>query len=194
MEDTEPLWVQIERGFFLSLLIVPFTDLSLAIDHQTRRRTQRITPRRVPTSDRRELHPRTAGIRGRKCLRPEDIYAQQGMGARRSPSLSQAIFCSREEVSCILNSLTFVLALTLLRYSILPAITMDGIIECTIVEGSFNGELFMRFIEDLLKKMCPFPAPNSVVVMDNCSIHKAPEIRELVESRCVAKYVVVSSY
>lgn len=60
---------------------------------------------------------------------------------------------------------------------------MDGIIECTIVEGSFNGELFYGFIQDLLKKMLPFPNPKSVVVMDNCSIHKAPEIRELVESR-----------
>ncbi len=52
----------------------------------------------------------------------------------------------------------------------------------------------MQFIEDLLNKMCPFPAPNSVVVMDSCSIHKVPEIWKLVESRCVAKYVVVLSY
>ncbi|KLO04587.1 hypothetical protein SCHPADRAFT_800516, partial [Schizopora paradoxa] len=69
------------------------------------------------------------------------------------------------------------------RYSILPAITLDGIIECTIIEGSFNTELFTSFIEDLLEKMHPFPAPKSVVVMDNCVIHKAPEIRELIESR-----------
>lgn len=70
-------------------------------------------------------------------------------------------------------------------YSILPAITLDGSIECMIVEGSFNTELFTSFIEDLLDKMQPFPGPKSVVVMDNCSIHKAPEIRELVESRYV---------
>ncbi len=52
-----------------------------------------------------------------------------------------------------------------------------------IIEGSFNTELFILFIRDLLDKMQPFPAPNSVVVMDNCKIHKAPEIRELIESR-----------
>lgn len=52
-----------------------------------------------------------------------------------------------------------------------------------IVEGSFNTELFTRFIEDLLQRMQPFPAPNSVIIMDNCAIHKAPEIRELIESR-----------
>ncbi len=68
-------------------------------------------------------------------------------------------------------------------YSILPAITLDGIIECTIIEGSFNPELFTAFIEDLLIKMQPFPARISDIVMDNCKIHKAPEIRELIESR-----------
>lgn len=54
-----------------------------------------------------------------------------------------------------------------------------------IVEGSFNAELFGSFIRDLLDKMLPFPAPNSVIVMDNCAIHKGPEIRELIEARYV---------
>lgn len=52
-----------------------------------------------------------------------------------------------------------------------------------LVEGSFNTEFFMKFIQDLLDKMNPFPARNSVIIMDNCSIHKAPEIRELIEAR-----------
>ncbi len=70
------------------------------------------------------------------------------------------------------------------RYLILPAITLnDGIIECMIVEGSFNGDLFASFISDLVLKMQPFPAPNSVIVMDNCAIHKVPGIREIVESK-----------
>ena len=56
-------------------------------------------------------------------------------------------------------------------------------IECVVVEGSFNTELFMDFIRNLLSKMQPFPNPNSVIVMDNCAIHKAPEIRELIEAR-----------
>ncbi len=71
-------------------------------------------------------------------------------------------------------------------YSILPAITLDGIIECKIVEGSFNTESFMGFIKDLLAKMQPFPSPKSVIVMDNCAIHKAPEIRELIKSRYIS--------
>ncbi|KLO04995.1 hypothetical protein SCHPADRAFT_839921, partial [Schizopora paradoxa] len=71
------------------------------------------------------------------------------------------------------------------RYSILPAITLDGIIECTIIEGSFNTERFTSFIKDLVLKMSPFPAPKSVIVMDNCAIHKAQEIRDIIEERCV---------
>lgn len=56
---------------------------------------------------------------------------------------------------------------------------------CEIIEGAFNTELFTKFIKGLLEHMNPFPASNSVIVMDNCVIHKAPEIRELIESRCV---------
>ncbi len=52
-----------------------------------------------------------------------------------------------------------------------------------IIEGSYDTESFMQFIKDLLTKMQPFPAPNSVIIMDNCKIHKALEIRELIESR-----------
>ncbi len=60
---------------------------------------------------------------------------------------------------------------------------MGGIIECTIIEGSFDTQLFFQFIKDLVSKMMPFPGPNSVVVMDNCRIHKALEIREYIEER-----------
>lgn len=79
-------------------------------------------------------------------------------------------------------------------YSILPAITLDGMIECMIIEGSFNTERFTSFIEDVLENMQPFPAPKSVIVMDNCSIHKAPEIRELIESRCVVAFSFISQF
>ena len=61
----------------------------------------------------------------------------------------------------------------------------DGIIHCDIVEGSFDTELFYTFINRLLDQMQPFPAPNSVIIMDNCRIHKHPAIVELIESRYV---------
>lgn len=81
--------------------------------------------------------------------------------------------------------------LTFSSYSILPAISLGGIVDCMIIEGSFNAETFTKFVKGLLDHMQPFPSPKSVIVMDNCSIHKAPQIRELVESRSTATLSVL---
>lgn len=69
------------------------------------------------------------------------------------------------------------------RYSILPALSLDGIIALDIVEGSYNTRLFAHFIDGLLDQMSPFPLPNSVIVMDNCRIHKDPVILDMITSR-----------
>ena len=60
---------------------------------------------------------------------------------------------------------------------------LNGIIHCDIVEGAFDTKIFYTFISYLLDGMEPFPAPNSVIVMDNCQIHKHPDILELIESK-----------
>ena len=69
------------------------------------------------------------------------------------------------------------------RFSVLPTISLDSMIDCMVVEGAFNTELFTMFIERLLDKMNPFPGLQSVLIMDNCLIHKVPEICELIESK-----------
>ena len=69
------------------------------------------------------------------------------------------------------------------RFSVLPAISLDSMIDCMVVKGAFNTELFTTFIERLLDKMNPFPGLQSVLIMDNCSIHKVSEICKLIESR-----------
>jgi len=81
------------------------------------------------------------------------------------------------------------------RFSVLPALSLtDGIMHCDIVEGSFCTATFKRFIEQLLDYMQPFPAPNSVIVMDNCRIHKHPDIKEMIEAHhCTAGCGVNSS-
>jgi hypothetical protein len=66
---------------------------------------------------------------------------------------------------------------------VLPAMALNGIIHCDIVERAFDTELFYTFISRLLDIMEPFPAPNSVIIMDNCQIHKHPDILELIESK-----------
>ncbi len=76
-------------------------------------------------------------------------------------------------------------------FSVLPAISHnDGIVHCEVVEGSFCAETFQRFISRLLNRMEPFPGPNSVVVMDNCRIHKSPEVVEMIESRSVLQLLL----
>jgi hypothetical protein len=70
-----------------------------------------------------------------------------------------------------------------LSFSILPALSLNGILSMKIVEGSFDTVLFYQFIDELLDNMQPFPARNSVIVMDNCPIHKFPQIRALIADR-----------
>ena len=69
------------------------------------------------------------------------------------------------------------------RFSVLPAISLDGILTVKIVEGSYDSDSFARFINGLLYHMNPFPGPNSVIVMDNCRIHKSDLVREIIEGR-----------
>ncbi|KAF8480166.1 hypothetical protein DFH94DRAFT_631041, partial [Russula ochroleuca] len=69
------------------------------------------------------------------------------------------------------------------RYSILPALSLtDGVIHCDIFEGAFDASGFMKFIQGLLDCIQPFLIRNSVIVMDNCWIHKDPEILDMIEA------------
>ena len=70
-----------------------------------------------------------------------------------------------------------------LRYSVLPALCLDGVIWLKIVEGSFTTELFTNFIKGLLMQMNNFPQRKSVIVMENCRIHKGEHIKSLIETR-----------
>ena len=73
-------------------------------------------------------------------------------------------------------------------FSVLPALSLDkGLLHCEVVEGSFRADPFVLFIQNVLEHMEPFPGPNSVIVMDNCRIHKIPYIQELIRARLVVK-------
>lgn len=69
------------------------------------------------------------------------------------------------------------------RYSILPALTQDGIIFSDIKLGAYDGESFLYFLEGLMKHMNPYPGPRSVLVLDNCAIHHVPGVDELCANR-----------
>ena len=48
---------------------------------------------------------------------------------------------------------------TLSRYSILPALSLDGIIHLEVLDHSFNSDEFQNFIEGVLDQMQPWPLP-----------------------------------
>ncbi|KIO20957.1 hypothetical protein M407DRAFT_80958, partial [Tulasnella calospora MUT 4182] len=73
---------------------------------------------------------------------------------------------------------------------VLPALSLDGILDISIVEGSFNTKLFEEFVESLVGVMNPFPLPNSVLVMDNCKIHKSQYVVDLCVSRYLRFFIV----
>jgi transposase len=67
------------------------------------------------------------------------------------------------------------------KYSILPALSLDGILHLEVLDKAITGDDFRRFVQGLLPRMNQWPLPNSVLVIDNASIHKVADIREIVE-------------
>ena len=71
------------------------------------------------------------------------------------------------------------------KYSILPAISLDGILHLEVVENTVTGDNFHHFVEGLLPHMNMWPLPLSVLVVDNASIHKVAGIRDMVKAHGV---------
>ena len=65
----------------------------------------------------------------------------------------------------------------------LPALSLDGALYLAAQEGAYNADDFTCFISSLLNAMNVYPATNSVLVMDNASIHKAEYLRPMIEQR-----------
>ncbi|KAJ3924766.1 MAG: hypothetical protein NXY57DRAFT_876188, partial [Lentinula lateritia] len=65
---------------------------------------------------------------------------------------------------------------------ILPAISLNGVLHLDILTRSWTGEEFRNYVEVLLDNMNPYPGQNSVLIMDNSSVHHFEGLRELVEA------------
>ncbi|KAJ4463298.1 hypothetical protein C8J55DRAFT_375684, partial [Lentinula edodes] len=65
---------------------------------------------------------------------------------------------------------------------ILPAISLNGVLHLDILTRSWTGEEFQNYVEVLLDNMNPYPRQNSVLIMDNSSVHHFEGLRELVKA------------
>ncbi|KAG2070850.1 hypothetical protein BDR04DRAFT_1017509, partial [Suillus decipiens] len=63
---------------------------------------------------------------------------------------------------------------------ILPAFSLDSILHLDVLDCSYMAATFNKFIDSLLDNMNPLPQKNSIIVMDNASIHKSPHLEEIV--------------
>ncbi|KAG0146174.1 hypothetical protein CROQUDRAFT_8504, partial [Cronartium quercuum f. sp. fusiforme G11] len=66
------------------------------------------------------------------------------------------------------------------QYSMLPAISISGLVAVHVQEAGVKQQDFEPFLEhDLLPMMNPWPASDSVLVMDNAPIHHDGDIEDL---------------
>ena len=68
------------------------------------------------------------------------------------------------------------------RYSAIPVVSMQGILDVQFLEGTTNAEC-MFITKTVLPILNPFDGsnPHSILIMDNCSIHHVNSIQALIE-------------
>src|SRR5436305_11334746 len=62
------------------------------------------------------------------------------------------------------------------RWSILPAIGINGYIDYEIIQGSFNAEKFNFFVRLFLRKINLFLRPRLVLILDNMNSHLSKDL------------------
>jgi transposase len=83
------------------------------------------------------------------------------------------------------------------RYSAIPLVSINGILDVYLAEGNVDGEKFEQFVEEsLLPVLMPFNAvnPRSIVVMDNASVHHVQPVIDLIENQAQAKLIFLPPY
>lgn len=63
--------------------------------------------------------------------------------------------------------------------TMISSIRLDGTTACMHLAGAADTAAFVTYIEQVL---CPTLKPGDIVVMDNLSVHKSPEVQRLVEA------------
>ncbi len=63
--------------------------------------------------------------------------------------------------------------------TMISSIRLDGTTACMHLSGAADTAAFVTYIEQVL---CPTLKPGDIVVMDNLSVHKSPEVQRLVQA------------
>ena len=82
------------------------------------------------------------------------------------------------------------------RYSALPIVSITGVHDLYLAEGTMNGDSFTHFINTcLLPVLKPYNGvnPHSIVIMDNASIHQVDEVLQIIEN-AGAKVIFLPPY
>lgn len=82
---------------------------------------------------------------------------------------------------CATSVLWIVFSLTHSRYSILPVIFLNGILHLNVSKKSYTTKLFNDFVNDLLNFITLYCGPNSVLIIDNASVHHSEELWNIVK-------------
>ena len=75
----------------------------------------------------------------------------------------------------------------------IAALNVEGILDCSLVTGGVNSETFQEFIiEKLVPKLQPFNGTNtnSIIIMDNASIHHTRDVLQTLEGFGVLVYLL----
>ena len=97
------------------------------------------------------------------------------------------------------------------RFSLLPAMDINGIFAHKVVEGSFDHDKFFKFVRDHVVRSShlslefiaelhqmpltsPFPGSRSVLILDNAKIHHSESISDLVRAYGMSLYILQSIY
>ena len=83
------------------------------------------------------------------------------------------------------------------QYSAIPVMSLEGIHDVYLAEGTVNGEKFEEFVRTtLLSILQPFNwiNPHSVVIIDNAAIHHVQGVINLIENQAGAKLIFLPPY
>ena len=82
-------------------------------------------------------------------------------------------------------------------YTAILIVSLNGISDVFITEGTMNGERFLEFIRNiLLPHLRTFNGinPHSIVIMDNASIHHIDDVIDLIKRQAGAKVIFLPPY